>query len=64
MHKHELIRRAAAQGVCPQCGCPLGDGRVGSGATADGVFCGLDCMINFHEDYYRERLDFGHPTDN
>jgi hypothetical protein len=64
MDKHELIRRAAEHEICPECDAPLDEERVGSGALADGVFCNLDCQIRFHEDYYRERRDFGQPHNN
>jgi hypothetical protein len=64
MDRADLIRRAAQDGVCPQCGVALDNNRVGSGRLADGVFCSLGCMTTFHEDYYRERLDFGLPSDN
>jgi hypothetical protein len=34
------------------------------GAAGDGLFCSLDCLASFHEDYFEQRRDLGTPTDN
>jgi hypothetical protein len=49
---------------CPQCGQPLGEDRIGSGRLADGIFCSLDCIAIFHEDYFRERARASRPSPN
>lgn len=64
MDKRERVRLAREEEVCPQCGRSLDASRVGTGAFADGVFCSLECLTTFHEDYYRDRLDLGIPRDN
>lgn len=67
--KAERIRAAAQEDRCPQCGEALGrtpeEGRrVGTGSFADGVFCGLECLSEFHGEYYSERIEHGLPSPN
>jgi hypothetical protein len=64
--KRRAIERARAQGVCPACGrtLPPVPEPVGTGRLADGLFCGLDCLASFHDDYFEERRELGTPTDN
>ena len=54
--KRAAIAEAARNDSCPHCHQPLGEERVGSGRFADGVFCSLDCLGTFHDDYFRERI--------
>jgi hypothetical protein len=58
------IDEALERDVCPQCGKPLAGDRVGTGSLADGVFCSLKCIAEFHSDYFEARRDWGTPTDN
>lgn len=63
--KRRRIDAAAAEGVCPNCGRPLTpENRIGSGRISDGIFCGLDCIATFHEDYFRERIRASKPSPN
>ena len=64
MDKRAQIEDARLREVCPRCGQPLGDDRVGSGSLADGVFCSLACLSSFHDEYFQQRRDLGTPTDN
>jgi hypothetical protein len=61
--KEQRVRKAAEHDSCPQCGKSLTD-RVGSGRLSDGVFCSLNCMALFHDDYYRERISHATPSAN
>lgn len=49
---------------CPECGGPLGSERVGSGQLANGVFCSLACIADFHKDYFHERARASNPSCN
>lgn len=61
------IRVAAQDDTCPHCGSALGrdaeEGRrLGTGSLSDGVFCSLECMSSFHDEYYRDRIEQGFPS--
>lgn len=65
----ELDRRAAIEhgaktATCPYCRQPLSGDRVGSGSLRDGDFCSLPCLAEFHDDYFRERIEQGLPSSN
>ena len=64
--KRARIEAAARKDVCPQRGRPLlpPPDRVDSGNLADGLFCSLECLGNFHEDYFRERARASNPSRN
>jgi hypothetical protein len=47
MDKQARIEDARQRGVCPNCGKPLGDRRVGTGSLAEGEFCSLGCLSRF-----------------
>jgi hypothetical protein len=47
---------------CPNCGQPLGTDRVGSGRLSDGIFCSLECLATFHDDYFDERARGSRPS--
>jgi hypothetical protein len=64
MDKREQIEDARLREICPHCGKPLGDDRVGSGSLADGVFCSLACLSSFHDEYFQARRDYGTPSSN
>jgi hypothetical protein len=57
MDKRAQIEDAGRRGVCPNCGKPLGSGRVGTGSLVDGVFCSLGCLTKFDFDEGGERVD-------
>lgn len=64
--KQQLIADALRAEKCPECGrrLPPAAERVGSGALADGVFCGLGCQAAFHKEYFRERARASDPSQN
>jgi hypothetical protein len=63
--KRQRIAEANAMGRCPNCGQPLDTGKpVGSGRRSEGIFCSLDCLATFHEDYFRERARASKPAQN
>lgn len=64
MDKRARIEDARLREVCPNCGQPLGDDRVGSGSFADGVSCSLTCLASFHDEYFQQRRELGGSTDN
>lgn len=42
LHKEACLRAR----TCPECGSDVGSG-IGTGRLADGIFCSLDCHVNF-----------------
>lgn len=46
--------------TCPECGNDVGNG-IGTGRLADGIFCSLDCHVNFR---LIEALYFTPPSRN
>jgi hypothetical protein len=62
--KRMQIAEANGANLCPQCARPLSPRPVSSGAMADGLFCGLDCLVTFHADYFAERARASSPSQN
>lgn len=64
--KRTQIEEERTRRLCPACSKPLPapPGPVGTGRHADGLFCGIECLASFHEDYSEQRRDFGTPSDN
>jgi hypothetical protein len=42
LHKERCLEAR----ICPECGKDVGNG-IGTGRLADGIFCSLDCHVNF-----------------
>jgi hypothetical protein len=54
--KRERIQRGLETNSCPGCGRTFTGGPVyGTGAVADGRFCGLRCFSDFHGETLAER---------
>jgi hypothetical protein len=55
--RRRALAEAIEAGVCPVCGAeiPRGSG-VGSGAAADGLFCGVSCYASSSIDTIRLRV--------
>ena len=63
--KRRRIAQAHEEGRCPNCwDSTKPGGGCGPGRLSDGIFCGLDCQVAFHQDYYRERLRTSRPSPN
>jgi len=63
--KRRRIAQAHEEGRCPNCWDSIKPGEgCGPGRLSDGIFCGLDCQVAFHQDYYRERLRTSRPSPN
>lgn len=63
--KRRRIAEGREKGTCPNCGKAIQPGEgCGSGRLSDGIFCGLACQADFHEDYYRERIRASRPSPN
>lgn len=62
--RRQAIYEASKSDSCPHCGILLAKTRFGSGRHSDGVFCSLDCLATFHDDYYLQRRSWGNPNSN
>lgn len=62
--QRQRIEAARNNETCPRCGRALPEDRVGTGRLADGVFCSLDCQVEFHAEYYEERIRNSRLSEN